>query len=730
MNIPMDHIAELVDSRINGRIGGTGAVVKPTHDLKRLFSPRSVAVVGAAREPDKVGHLIFANLLSAGFEGNIYPVNPKADEILGVKCYKSISEIPEKIDLAVLSVPRDYIIGVAEECAQNDVGAMIVISAGFREVGPEGARLEKQLIELSRRHNLPFVGPNCLGVIHTPSKLNASFAATMPEKGSIALMSQSGAIYAAILDWAMGTGLGFSSMVSLGNKADVDEVDLLRQWGEDEDTKVIIGYMEGLSDGATFMKVASEVVKKKPVIVIKSGVTDAGAKAAASHTGTLAGAEATYIAAFNQSGVIHAASIQDLFDYAQAFSLQPVPPGDRVAILTNAGGPAIMTADACERRGLPLATISQESIEELRTFLPPAANFYNPVDILGDAGSEKYQRALDVLLKDPGVDSVIVILVPTASAEIVETAKALGELSRDNPKGKPVISSFMGMVTIEPSIPVLREYGIPNYPFPERAVEALGGMSDYRNFRKRAAEPRIVYDVDKVAAGEVIAESLEWDRRNISDIEALKIISAYGMPTPNAGLARSSDQAAKLAADIGFPVVLKVTSPDILHKSDIGAVKVGLSSETEVRQAYEEILSRSRKFIPDAQIWGVSVHQMVTKGREVIVGMTRDKSFGPVMLFGLGGIYVEVLKDVTFRVAPFGQKEAFSMIESIRAHPLLRGVRGEPSADLDIVAETILRLAQLALDFPVILEAEINPLTVYEKGSGAVAVDGRLILGE
>ncbi len=705
-----------------------GAPSVGPRDLKPLFHPRSVAVIGAAREPEKVGHQILANLIDSGFRGEIYPVNPKADSILGLTCYQSIKDVQEPVDLAVLSVPSGRILDVAQDCADLGVGAMIVISAGFREVGPEGARLEKELIKLSQERNVPFVGPNCLGVINTPSALNASFAPSMPSEGSIALMSQSGAIYAAILDWAQGQGIGFSSMVSLGNKADVDEVDLLRYWASDPATKVIIGYLEGLDHGREFMDVVSEVVRQKPVIAIKSGVTDAGARAAASHTGTLAGSEATYKAAFNQCGVIQAESIQDLFDYAQAFSCQPLPKGDRVAILTNAGGPAIMTADACERKGLRVATLSEETINSLRAVLPPAANIYNPIDVLGDAASARYKDALEILGKDPGVDSIVVILVPTASAEIEETARAIGDAA--DRSSIPILTSFMGLKTVEPGVDILTEMRVPNYPFPERAVEAIRGMVEYIRHKEAPSDPVIRVKGDKVVAGELIEDSIAWDRRNISDIDALKVVNSYGIKTPPAALGRTAEETLRAAKEIGYPVVLKVMSPDILHKSDIGAVKVGITNDEELLMGYEDIMGRAHRFMPDAEVWGVSVHKMLEMGHEVIVGMTRDNSFGPVMLFGLGGIYVEVLKDVSFRIGPLGAGETRRMIESIRSHPLLMGVRGQPAADIDAIVDVIIKMASLAMDFPQIVEAEINPLTVYENGKGAVAVDARMILGE
>jgi acetyltransferase len=693
-----------------------------------MFSaPRSVAVIGASREPAKLGYGVLKNIIQYGYPGPVYPINPGAQEILGHPCYPSVLDVPGPVDLAVIVIPATHVAKALEECGQKGVRGVIIISAGFREVGGEGARMERELIAIAQRYGMRIIGPNVLGVIDTITPINASFAAGMPDRGTIAFLSQSGALCTAILDWARSQGIGFSRFVSIGNKADVNEIDLLQEWGNDPETNVIIAYLEGITDGARFLEVARRVTKGRPVIALKSGSTGAGAKAVSSHTGTLAGSERAYDAAFSQAGVLRANSVQDLFDYSVAFAYQPLLRDDRIAIVTNAGGPGIMATDACERSGLKLASLTAETQAFLAQHLPAASNVHNPIDVLGDALADRYALAVEAALKDPGVDGVLVILTPQVMTQIEETARAIVDVAkRYADLGKPIFGCFMGDLTTRAGARILNENRIPNYQFPERAMAAFKMMSLYRTWqRKPAGEyPRYTVNAEKVRT--IFATARREGRLALGDFEAREVLAAYGLHMPQSALARTPDEAVTIANQMGYPVVLKITSPDILHKSDIGGVKVGLSDPTAVRDAFELITYRAQKYVPGADIWGCTVQEMVGKGREVIIGMSRDPQFGPLLLFGLGGIYVEVLKDVTFRIAPVSRQEAMEMISDIRSFPLLRGVRGEKPADLEAATEAILRVSQLVTDFPEIVEIDINPLVLFEKG--AVAVDMRIIL--
>ncbi len=699
-----------------------------TVGLQLLFEPRSVAIIGASTTPGKVGHDILRNMLSSGFAGEVYPVNLHADEILGKKCYPSVLEIVEEIDLAVIVVPAPAVLSVTEECGKKGVKTAIVISAGFKEAGPEGIERERRLGELGREWGIRIVGPNCLGVMSTSNGLNASFAAGMPKRGNVGLMSQSGALATAIIDWSIQQGVGYSKFVSFGNGVDVGVVDLLRAWEDDEDTTVIVAYIEGLPNGPEFMEVARQVSMKKPVIVVKSGSTEAGARAVSSHTGSLAGSEQAYTAAFLQSGVIRAHSVEELFDLAIAFSYQGAPRGRSVAVVTNAGGPGIMATDAVERVDLRLAGLDPETVRTLRTRLPEASNFYNPVDVLGDADAERYAFAVENLLRDPNVDGVVAVLTPQTMTRAKETAEGLALAAAQSEK--PVLACFMGGEAMAEAIDVLNERRVPAYLYPERAVEALAKMAVYREWREEPPDEliRVVPYADGVR--EVFAEARAQGRVNLGEVEARAVLQAYGLKVPESRIAESAEEAAQRAEEIGFPVVMKIISPDILHKSDLGGVRLGVSGRQEAMDAYELMMLRIHRYAPDAMLRGVLVQELVAGGREVIIGSTRDPQFGPLVMFGLGGIYVEVLKDVSFRLAPFGQRHARRMIDETRAAPLLRGARGEKPSDLDAIVDTLLVVSQMVTDFPEIVEMDINPLKVGESGEGAVAVDARITISE
>jgi len=694
--------------------------------LEMLFNPRSVAVIGASENPDKLGYGILANIIQSGFSGPIYPINPKATEILGLKNYPSVLDIPDPVDLVVIVVPGKFVPPLLEEAGQKGVRGAIIISAGFREAGPEGAKMEQQLVATAKQYGMRLIGPNCLGLIDTLTPINASFAAGMPSKGTIAFTSQSGALCTAILDYALAKNIGFSHFVSLGNKADVDEVALFQAWGQDDQTNVIIGYIEGVKDGQAFIKTARDAARRKPIIVVKSGRTASGSKAVSSHTGSLAGSDAAYDAAFKQAGVLRAESVQELFDYSTAFAYQPPLQGNRIAIVTNAGGPGVMATDALERQGLVLASLQPETEAALANVLPAAANIHNPIDVLGDAAADRYGAALEAALQDSAVNGAILILTPQTVTDIKGTAEALVRASKGSKK--PVLGCFMGEKEVSKGVDILSANLVPNYPFPERAVAAFGAMYRYYTWKQQPPAEIKSYDVDKDAVAKLFATIRADGRKTIGDAEAGAILQAYGITTPKSAVKATPDEAVAYCHEIGYPVVMKIASPDILHKSDVGGIIVGVKNDQEVRQAFDTLIERAKAHKPDATIWGAQIQEMVTNAREIIIGMNRDPQFGPLVMFGLGGIYVEVLKDVTFRVAPMSKLQAQEMVESIRSYKLLTGVRGQAPSDLDAVVDTILRVSQLVTDFAEIAEMDINPLLVRDQGKGAVAVDMRLIL--
>ena len=694
--------------------------------LEMFTNPKGVAVIGASTNPDKLGYQVLDNIIKYGYEGGVYPVNPTASEILGKQVYASVMDCPDPVDMAVILVPNKAVPAVMEECGQRGLKGAVVITAGFREVGPAGKALEQQLIEIIHKYDMRMVGPNVLGIIDTVARLNASFAAAMPERGYNAFMSQSGALCTSVLDLALGQGIGFSRFYSIGNKADINEIDLLKEWQYDDETRAIVAYLEGISDGPEFMRVAREVTRTKPIIAIKSGTTSAGSAAVSSHTGTLAGSEAAYDAAFKQVGIIRANSVQDLFDYANAFSRQPLMETNAVAVITNAGGPGIMASDAIERNGLRLAALNIETKQALQAKLPAAASVANPIDVLGDALADRYALAIEAALDDPNVGSLLVVLTPQVMTQVVETAEALGRLSQG--RGKPVFGAFMGDEAIRPGAEMMRSYDVPNYPVPERAVAAMAAMWQQRQWLNT---PELVDEpvtMDKERIQQVIDEVRADGRVTMGDAEARVILQALDIPVPGSELAKTAEEAVAAAERIGYPVVVKIASPDILHKTDIGGIKLNITSASEVRDAFDLLVYRARRFMPDATIWGVQVQQMVRGGREVIIGMNRDPQFGPLIMYGLGGIYVEALKDVTFRVAPIDCREAEDMLDEIRSFKLLSGVRGEKPADLTAIANTILKIAQLSVEFPEIVELDINPLLVFEDGKGVMGVDMRLAL--
>jgi acetyltransferase len=706
--------------------------MKDCEYLRPIFCPKSIAIIGASRRPESVGQAIFRNILLNNYRGILYPVNPKAEGILGVKCYFSVLDIPEEVDLAVIIVPREVVPKVLEECGIKGVKGAVIISAGFKEVGGRGVQLEEQVKRIVKKHDISLVGPNCLGVINTDPEvsLNASFARSIPKTGNIAFLSQSGALCTAVLDYAQGSGFGFSKFISMGNKADINEMDILNAFAEDPKTDVVLMYLEDLADGKAFIKLArditGEIAKSKPILAVKSGRTPSGAKAASSHTGSLSGSDEVYDAIFAQSGVLRVDSVEELFDCAVAFANQPLPRGRRAAIVTNAGGPGIMATDACIRYGLEMAALSPKTKEKLKKHLPAEASVENPIDLIGDAQHDRYKIALQSVLADRKVGGAIVILTPQTMTDIEEIARVICRISAR--ATKPILACFMGVVDISKGVEILEEGGVPHYIFPESAARALGNMGQYADWVTRPRTAFKTFKVKKRKVASLFKKARKEKRVHIPEVEALKVLEAYGFPMVDSILAANVEECLAAAEKLGYPVVMKIASPDVVHKFDVGGVSVGLDDESSIRRAYQEMMRSVKRKMPQAAVWGVTIAEMVTGAREIIIGMKRDPHFGPILMFGLGGIYVEALRDVTFRLAPMRELSATKMVESIRAYRMLAGLRGQAPSDLDAIADCLLRLSQLVTDFDEIEELDINPLMVLEKGKGAKAADARILL--
>ena len=695
--------------------------------FESFFNPKSVAIVGASRQKGKVGYEILSNMLSAGYKGKIYPVNSKADEIEGLKCYPSLEAIGEVPELVLLVIPARFVPDVMQECVRVGTKAVVIITAGFKEVGREGRALEERVVQIARQGSIRVIGPNCLGLIVPSNKVNACFGGDLPAQGGIAYLSQSGALLAAILDMANASGIGFSKLISIGNKADVDEFDLIKAFSTDEETKVIAGYLESISNGDDFVRLAEQISHIKPILLIKSGGTSAGAQAASSHTGSLAGSETAYESAFERAGIIRCDSIKQQFDYARAFADQPLPEGTRVAVITNAGGPGIMAADAIERRGLTFAKLDEQTIEKLGSVLPPAANLYNPIDVLGDALAERYSFALNTVLDDPNVDIVLILLTPQAMTEARETAEEIVKIFREKHR-KPILTCFLGASKVADGVKVLRDGKIPQYDSTDGAVGTIKVMTEYVRWKSRPRRVVKLFPVNRRKVENIIERHIRQGIREVGETESKEILEAYGFVTPKGSIATTAEQAGSIAQQLGFPVVLKIWSPDILHKSDVGGVKVGLKSEQEVRDAFDLMMYRIPQKKPDADILGVLVQEMCSTGKEVILGMNRDPHFGPLMMFGMGGIMVEVLKDVSFHLAPLTSDEARQMLMDTKTYKILKGVRGQEGVDIDRIAEGLQRLSQLVTEFPQIQEMDINPYVVGPVGKTPIAVDARMSL--
>ena len=696
-----------------------------TMNLNEFFNPHSIAVIGASREKGKVGYEILVNIIRGGYKGTLYPVNAKADTIEGLRCYPDILAIEACPELAIIVIPAKAVVGVMEQCATKGVKAVIVITAGFREIGEEGMQLERDVAQIAHNNNMRMIGPNCLGLLAPSNRLNASFGGDLPTPGAIGYLSQSGALLAAILDMANDQGLGFSKLVSIGNKADINELDIIKALGSDPDTKVIAGYLESITDGNAFVREAEKISHEKPILLMKSGGTGAGAAAASSHTGSLAGSDTAYECVFERAGIIRCNSIKTQFDFAQAFGYQPLPVGSKVAVITNAGGPGIMAADAVERMDLVFAKLTDGTVDILKACLPAAANVHNPIDVLGDAHADRYEKALHAAIDDPGVDVILILLTPQAMTETKATAEAIVRVTSAKP-GKPVLACFMGSGRVRDAVHVLNQGHIPQYDSPEAAVATIKAMADYVAWRSRPKRVVRLFPVNRRRVESIIDRYLRRNQREIGEMDSKEILEAYGFATPKGAIATTAEQAANIADQIGYPIVLKIWSPDILHKSDVGGVKLGLSNAQQVVDAFDLMMYRIPKKMPKASILGVLVQEMCRKGQEVILGMNRDPRFGPLLMFGMGGIMVEVLKDVIFYLAPLTADEARQMLMNTRTYQLLKGVRGQEGVDIDAIAEGIQRLSQLVTEFPQIQEMDINPFVVGAPGRTPIAVDARI----
>ncbi len=695
---------------------GTVEAQPPIPHLEPFFNPRGVAVIGASRDPHKLGYGVVRNLMEYRYKGAIYPVNPVASDILGHTCYPSIAEVPDPVDLAVVVVPASIVIKAMEQIGQRGITHAIVVSAGFSETGPEGEAREEALAQVAREYNIRVIGPNCIGTIDTHRSLNTTFVVGMPQVGDIGFLSQSGAMCAGVIDWARGAGVGFSRIVSLGNQVDVNETEMLSAMAADSQTGVITAYIEGVADGRAFIQAAERASRRKPVVVLKAGQSASAARAVASHTGALAGSAEAYAAAFQHSGVLAASSMEELFDWARALAWQPLPAGNRVAVLTNAGGPAILAVDAIEAVGMQMASLTDETRDYLRARLPLAASLQNPIDVLAGSGPGTYAVALDALLSDHTVDAVLVIAVPNDWFLPASLAEVICEVAAVHQK--PVMASIMGMASVDQALAILHQKHVPNFAFPERAPSALGAMLARRRWLDTPAEPPI----------KLPGVNHELARASLGRGDLPSLLAAYGITLPPGGLAATPDEAARLAEDIQYPVVLKLVSPDITHKSDIGGIALDLPDSHAVRAAYDRIIAAARAADPDARIHGVLVQKMLGGGQEIIVGVRRDPQFGPLALVGRGGVEVELLRDVATGIAPLSRSQAERMLDSTRAGVRLKGWRGSPPADREAVLDTLLRLSQAACDFPEIAELEINPLYVLPKGQGAFAVDVRGVI--
>lgn len=694
--------------------------------LDPLFRARSVAVVGASRRPNTIGYQIVDNLLRHGYTGVIYPVNPSATAVHSIAAYPSVKDIPGDVDMAVIVVPKDHVPAVVEECGEKGVQGLVVISAGFKEVGGQGVEREARLMELVERYGMRMVGPNCMGILNTEPafSMNATFAPSFPPAGPTCFLSQSGAMGVTILDYAREYGIGIHHFASVGNKADINGNDLLEHWEHDPGAKVVLMYLENFGEPRRFTRLARRITRSKPIVVVKSGRTKAGARAAASHTGALAGVDVAIDALLAQCGVLRAGSVQELFDIAMALEEQPIPRGNRVAIVTNAGGPGIMVADACEALGLEVVELAPETQAHLREIFPAEASVRNPVDMIASANAESYRVALASVLADPNVDAAIAAFVPPLGVQQVDVARAIVDVQQARASSdKPILAVLMGRHGFPEGRAELNEAGVPGYTFPESAAKALAAMVRYRQWLDRPVEEPTRFDVDEERARAILAGARADGRDRLKEHEALDLLEAYGIAVVKHRMTTTHAEARAAAEECGYPVVLKAVAAGLVHKSDVGAVRVDIRTPEELDVAFGQMVRGVGEANLDLE--GILVEKFVSGGRETIIGVTTDPSVGPILMFGIGGIYVEALKDVAFRLAPVTEHDAWEMLDAIRGARLLQEYRGK-AVDRSAVAETIQRVSQLVGDFPEIAEMDINPFLAFQ--DRGVAVDARFSL--
>jgi len=698
--------------------------------LDKVFRPKSIAVIGASDRVGSAGYRIFRNLIGSGFDGVVYPVNPKKESIQGVQAYKDINEVPKAVDLAIVVTPSKVVLDVVEACGKKGIHGILIISAGFKEIGEEGKKLEQRLLDIKEKYKLRIVGPNCVGFILPYLNLNATFAGSMPDKGNIALFSQSGAVCGAILDWAASAKVGFSSFVSVGSMADVDFGDLIDYFGRDAHTKSIVLYVESITDARKFMSASRHFARSKPIIVIKSGRFKEGAKAASSHTGAMAGEDYIYDAAFKRAGVVRVKYISDLFNCSSILAKQPRPTGKNLAIITNAGGPGVLATDAIVEKGGKLAELSPEIMEELNSFLPTHWSKANPIDIIGDSDEEVYDKTIQVCLKDKNIDGILIICVPQVVADPKKLADRIIDLSKKSTK--PILTSFPGDASVQYARQLLNDNNVPTYATPEEAVESYMYLYNYARNLELLYETPEERDIkpspeNQSKLKDILNKALKEGRTLLNEDEAKEFIEFYGINTTKPKIAKTENEAVKLAEKIGYPVVLKIHSKDISHKSDSGGVMLNLDCEKSVRNGFKTIMKNVKKNEPNAKIEGISVQMMVeNKGAEFILGSKKDPVFGSIILFGLGGIFTELFKDRAIGFPPLNQVLAHRILEQTKAYKLLQGYRNIPPVNMAKMEETMIRFSQLIEDNPEIAEIDINPLIAKE--DDLIAVDARIVI--
>ena len=693
-----------------------------------FLSPKSIAVIGASDKEGSVGRAITSNIMK-GYKGTVYPISPTRNTVFDQQAYKSVLDVPNEVDLAVIITKNTIVPTVLEECGKKKIQGAIVITAGFKEVDEEGKKLEQQLKDIAKQYNLQIIGPNCLGVMNLDPQtmMNSTFLKITPKSGEIALVSQSGAICAALVEDASAQGIGFSAVVSMGNKADMTEIDVLKMLAEHEQTKVIVMYLEDMGNGQEFLKVCKQITKKnkikKPVLVLKSGRSPEGAKAAMSHTGALMGSDEIYDALLKQSGAIRVDTMEELFDYATAFSKQPLPIEGDLVIVSNAGGPAIISTDSCSKLGIKMAKI-EEIRSKIDAVIPPWGSSRNPVDIVGDADFNRFENVLNEVLQHKNVGSVISMCTPSATLDYDKLAEVIVKMSKKYKK--TMLASLMGLDEGITNREILAAGDVPYYTYAEGSIRALNAMLSFVDWVKAPDGTVTEFEVDKDKVSSVLDKVKSEGRTNLLEDEGREILDAYGFPLPNSAVAATEDEAVTAANNIGYPIVMKIASPQIVHKSDAGGVKVNLTNDDEVRNGFKTIMENAKKYDSNAVIKGVLIVEMINGGKEMIIGSKLEPGMGPVVMLGMGGIYVEILKDVTFRLAPLTNQEANGMISSIKTKKLLDGVRGEKPSDINKLSECIQRLSQLVTDFKEIKELDMNPVLVMEDGEGCKILDVRI----